>query len=689
MSKPLTAALAVLVLVWAAACVAAQTAPAVDPARGPRVVHVAPPTGDMQTDRASILAALERVRPGGTVQFAPGTYLLGGFIPVSVSGVTLLGHPNRTTLRGCDPADRSTPDGRVRCNTLALVGSRQVVRNLTFDYMSWGLTVGFVIRGSGEGVFHAGEGGHLIEGNTFRDSYNGVRAAGDWPEPVVVRGNRFINTYHAGDIVGRRVHFLDNDISAPDPTRLTPFRHVGGATQITPLDPVPGDVGLSAAVDCEENVIAGNRYDGHPDAIVMYISREGSCRNNVIRDNTIIVRRARFFGDRSPGRIRHETDSTLVGIPLVLADWSEEYSTESRGVIENNLIEGNRIIGAEGLGIMLHRASRNRVADNTITGIRRREPFPGNVLWGIHEEQWRHANGSAIWVSPGSDGNEIIGNTFEDVAAAAVVIEGDSNQVELKNADDAVRDLGRANRVHVATAPPQAAEEVRARTNDFLAALSDDSPTFVSPFYAPDAVLVPAGEAVLEGRRCWSTSPNSTPGGWRGSCSSGACPSRRCPRSGTRTPRYPAQHLRVDMGIDIPALVLLNESEASSLEDRWEMDLQYARWVAAGELAVPDSATRAYFLRLARDEAAQAEVRGVYRDLVAPAHRAADERFRRAFGDHLRLIPLEERAIGYGYREAPELIEPHIRRFLDEVSDREQRRSRHPAAPDSRQEGGW
>ncbi|HUP19070.1 MAG TPA: serine hydrolase, partial [Gemmatimonadota bacterium] len=103
---------------------------------------------------------------------------------------------------------------------------------------------------------------------------------------------------------------------------------------------------------------------------------------------------------------------------------------------------------------------------------------------------------------------------------------------------------------------------------------------------------------------------------------------------------YVAQHLRVDRAIDIPALVFLNEGEASSEGDRWETDLQYARWVADGELAVPDSATRAYFLRLASDDAAQAEVRAVYRDLVAPAHHAANERFRRAFGDHLRLISL-------------------------------------------------
>jgi parallel beta-helix repeat protein len=447
MRKQFEAGLAGLALVLAAGCAAVHTPPAGHPAGNVEVVHVAPPTGDRDTDRASILAALEQVEPGGTIQFAPGTYLLGGFIPVSVSGVTLLGHPSGTTLLGCDPAMAPPPDPRVRCNTLALIGSRQAVRNLTFEYMSWGLTVGFEVRGNREFVFHSGEGGHLIEGNTFRDSWNGVRAFGDWPEPVVVRGNRFINTYHAGDISGRRVHFLNNDISAPDPSRLTPFRHVGAATQIQPLAPVPADVGLPAVVDCEENVIAGNRYDGHPDAILMEINREGSCRNNVIRHNTIIVRRARFFADRGPDRIRHETDSTFVGIPLRLADYSEEHSTERRGVIENNVIEGNRIIGAEGLGIMLHRASRNRVAHNTITGIRRREPFPGNVLWGIPEEQWRHANGSAIWVSPGSEGNEIRGNTFEDIASAAVFLEGDSNQVILQNASDSVRDLGNGNRV--------------------------------------------------------------------------------------------------------------------------------------------------------------------------------------------------------------------------------------------------
>jgi pimeloyl-ACP methyl ester carboxylesterase len=150
------------------------------------------------------------------------------------------------------------------------------------------------------------------------------------------------------------------------------------------------------------------------------------------------------------------------------------------------------------------------------------------------------------------------------------------------------------------------------------------------------------------------------------------------PDEGVRALRerwYAARYLRTDRRIEIPALVFTNEGETSDVEDRWQGDLRYARWVAAGELSVPDSATRAYFLRLASDEAAQADLRAVYRDLVAPAHRAAEERFRRAFGEQLRMVPVEGRAIGYGYREAPGLIDPHIRRFLEQVSARERRRS--------------
>jgi hypothetical protein len=60
---------------------------------------------------------------------------------------------------------------------------------------------------------------------------------------------------------------------------------------------------------------------------------------------------------------------------------------------------------------------------------------------------WRTANGSGIWVSRGSDENELMGNTFQDIAAHAIVLEGDRNRVEIRRAGDTVRDVGNDNRV--------------------------------------------------------------------------------------------------------------------------------------------------------------------------------------------------------------------------------------------------
>jgi len=92
--------------------------------------------------------------------------------------------------------------------------------------------------------------------------------------------------------------------------------------------------------------------------------------------------------------------------------------------------------------------SRSRIADNVFTGIRRRTPFPG-LTWSSEPSIWQVANGSAIWLSPGSDENEISGNTFEDVASHAIVLESDNNRVETQSSSDTVRDLGSGNRVTV------------------------------------------------------------------------------------------------------------------------------------------------------------------------------------------------------------------------------------------------
>jgi hypothetical protein len=80
-------------------------------------VHVAPPTGAAATDRANILAALEVLEPGSTLLFAPGAYWIGGaFIRVPVPDVILQGHPDGTTLRGCEPADLVEHERMAECN---------------------------------------------------------------------------------------------------------------------------------------------------------------------------------------------------------------------------------------------------------------------------------------------------------------------------------------------------------------------------------------------------------------------------------------------------------------------------------------------------------------------------------------------------------------------------------------------
>ncbi|HVS03801.1 MAG TPA: hypothetical protein VMT16_13625, partial [Thermoanaerobaculia bacterium] len=111
-----------------------QSAPSSTPQEA-GIVHVAPPTGEKATDRASILAALQKVEPGGTVRFAPGTYLIGPIIPVTTSEITLLGHAEGTTIRGCDAdAFKDQWAATFACHGIGLSGARQTVRNLTFEY---------------------------------------------------------------------------------------------------------------------------------------------------------------------------------------------------------------------------------------------------------------------------------------------------------------------------------------------------------------------------------------------------------------------------------------------------------------------------------------------------------------------------------------------------------------------------
>jgi parallel beta-helix repeat protein len=420
------------------------------------VVHVAPPTGDTETDRANIQAAFDAVQPGGTVQFAPGTYLLGAGAMLRVPDVTVLGDPNGTVLRGCDPetfAVDTTIEGAqlplvYGCTGLYVQTERQTIRGLTFEYASHGIVVGraptteaehTAMLASGAAWPAAYEsGGQLIEGNTFRASQNGLRVLGIGNELSVVRDNDFIDVFHAIGTYGAPLHFVDNRVMVSEPERV-------------PLARLPGSAILVGAqeegTDCSGHVVAGNRIEGYPGAIYVLAFPGRTCRNVEIRDNTIRV--ARVSLQLGGYYARTEQDSTLVDVPITLMGnflslpWID---ADTDGVVENIHIEGNHIIGAEGLGILVH-GSRNRISGNTITEIQRRAPFPGITWIGSDYTTWEVANGSAIWLSPGSDENEIIGNTFGDIAGSAVYIEGDRNQVELRGASDAVRDMGSGNQV--------------------------------------------------------------------------------------------------------------------------------------------------------------------------------------------------------------------------------------------------
>jgi pimeloyl-ACP methyl ester carboxylesterase len=85
-------------------------------------------------------------------------------------------------------------------------------------------------------------------------------------------------------------------------------------------------------------------------------------------------------------------------------------------------------------------------------------------------------------------------------------------------------------------------------------------------------------------------------------------------------------------------------------------------------VSIDDPEARAYFQRLAADEGMQAEMVRYYAERIQPASVANWAAFRRAFGERLHVVELD--VPGWIYLMAPDLIEPHIRRFLDDVGAR-------------------
>jgi parallel beta-helix repeat protein len=402
-------------------------------AGGPHVVQVAPPTGIFEQDRASILAALEAVRPGGTVLFAPGTYLIGNptpdswdYLDIAVPRITLLGHAAGTTIRGCnDPAQI----GYDTCHGLLLSGGFQTVRNFTFEDLMDAVVLG---RLPGWDEVHVG--GYLVEDNEFRSSLWGVSITGDWRQPAVIRNNRFVNLAAGVVALGSTVHVLDNHISAPEP-HLAPIE--GSHTGIWFLD--------FYGSPCEHNLIARNRIEGYVNGVLIEAYRsELGCRHNTVRDNTIANSR--------------ELVPLHPAWAIGLGNFSEFLGAYVEGLMEHNLVQGNRVLGSEGQGLVLYAGNRNRIVNNTITDVTMTDPFP--PVWG-------EGNGTGVWVSPQSRENQILNNTFAAIESYEVVLEGDYNHAATRSASDVVRDLGVGNRVTgpgsvVTTAAPAGASAATA-----------------------------------------------------------------------------------------------------------------------------------------------------------------------------------------------------------------------------------
>jgi hypothetical protein len=412
-------------------------------------VLVAPPVGERALDRASILSALDQVRPGGTILFAPGTYLVGEMIPIETPRITMQGDPEGTTLRACEPDEYHALEqdlaGAIeemefwaivsRCGMFNLTGGHVAIRGFTFEYTRLGILLGCCHR---EQVLRPTDGGYRIEENTFRNVGNGIRAMLDSTIPSVIRDNRFINVFHALSAPqASHIHFLDNDMAVPEPSRVPAMGYPSFAIAINALT----ERGI-----CEHNLVARNRIEGHPTGIRIGAGPGGICRDNVIRNNTIIASRVQLptapIYDDEP-IVTNNADQTFFGVPVELRTWPDR--TGQLGVLENNLIEGNRVVGAHGVAILVSRGSRGRVVNNEIVGVATLDPFPGNFLGP--RPDWPEANGSGIWISAGSEENEIAGNTFVNVAAHSVVVAGDRNVVELRGAEDSIRDLGNGNQV--------------------------------------------------------------------------------------------------------------------------------------------------------------------------------------------------------------------------------------------------
>jgi hypothetical protein len=420
----------------AACIVLLACGPATPPANGTRVVQVAPPTGARSADSTALSAALDAAKPGDTVRFAAGTYVIGN-VEVGTDELTLRGDSAGTVLRGCAPEEqkRLGEEGFfAQCDGLALTGARQRVHALTFEHFDIALAIGGSTDSTGPVLNRSG--GHRIEGNIFRDNVT-LEVFADADSAIVIAGNTFRNTYHALAVIGRNVHVLDNDISAPEPDRV-PFGWPSLAIGLRPM----------GAVSCAGTRIERNRISGHTDAVVLAVlppdGPGASCPDVTIRENVIRMLPVLHSADAGP-----LAGTPAIGVPIRLLNMQAGMAagavtfpmpappggwpaTFADATVRDIVVEGNDIEGAIGVAIELVFAASSRVRGNRIGAITpmsdaeharltsARTFGVGPGLW-VSDRDWRTINGTAVWVSPGGRDNDVADNNIATARPAAAL----------------------------------------------------------------------------------------------------------------------------------------------------------------------------------------------------------------------------------------------------------------------------
>ncbi len=374
-----------------------------------KTILVAPPAADPAVDLVSIDTALSLAGPGDVIQFDQGTYVIGRPWPgtvVQIERLTLLGHPDGTTLRGGPVIDYSNPQA------FALHAPEQVVRGLRFESFAWALEVG---------DFTDLLGGYVIEDCVFDTMFGGfVTLTGG--KLTVARNNTFVNCAIGFWAMGSDARFCGNVFSAPNPSSI-PIEHRAWLAA--------GVYATDYLLPCENLRFEHNSVTGLPDGFGVYCFPGSVCRNIVIADNTCTSMTPRDPAD-------------IGSLSFV---WASEPAA-----FENVTISGNVLQGSDGwLGIISVGGRGVKVLNNTIRDLPNgvgvvldpgsdRSTVQSNAFDNVNYEEVVVLSNDNLIVTASPDhdvldlgeGNRVVGRTLRDERSQGLLqaLAGRSRAVE-------------------------------------------------------------------------------------------------------------------------------------------------------------------------------------------------------------------------------------------------------------------